>query len=393
MNSFFDQITNRFGTNSDKWEPVGQQFGHHQIALSVADMDLRISPAIQDVVMHMAEHGIYGYTNAYASYYDAVQRWMRDAYQWPIEQDWIVFCPRIVQAVSLIIQHFTQETDRVLIHTPSYFPLQSAVTRNHRTLVESPLLLKDGRYEINFEEMEQHMREGIKILLWVSPQNPTGRVWTRQELERVAALCIKYDVLLVSDDIHADFVHPGHEHTVIARLSDEIAARSIICTSPAKTFNLAGLAVSNIIIPNQQLRDQFKKVLLQTGIFDPTYFAVPALEAAYTKSDVWLEELLLYIQGNIKYAEQFIADHMPELKVIQPEGTYLLWVDCRGISENESVLKQWIEVEAGVTLCFGTAYGAIGEGYVRINLGTPRPLLQQGLERMLAAYPKKSITL
>ncbi|MFD0619825.1 MalY/PatB family protein [Paenibacillus sp. GCM10027629] len=385
--SSFDQITNRFGTNSDKWDIMAQQFGQNQIALSVADMDLLTPEAIQKSIRRMADHGIYGYTNLFAPYYDAVKRWMRSAYSWQIEQEWIVFCPRIVQAVSLIIQHFTEETDRVLIHTPCYQPIPRSVRLNHRTLVESPLQLINGRYEMDFDDMERHMQEGIKILLFISPHNPTGRVWTRPELERVAALCEKYDVLIVSDEIHADFAHVGHEHTVIATLSDAIAQRSIICTSPAKTFNLAGLEISNIIIPNAELRAGFRTRMLQSGVFDPTFFAVPALEAAYTACDEWLGELRTYIQGNIAFAKQFITEHMPELVVIEPEGTYLLWVDCRAVSRDEQALKQWIEQEAGVTVSFGTAFGTGGDGYIRINLGTPRALLQEALERIQRAYP------
>jgi len=387
MQSSFDQVTNRFGTNSDKWDLMAQQFGQDQIALSVADMDLLTAEAIQNRIRHMADHGIYGYTNLFAPYYDAVQRWMRHAYSWEVERDWIVFCPRIVQAVSLIIQHFTEETDRIMIHTPCYQPIPRSVRLNHRTLVESPLQLINGRYEMDFEDMERQMQEGIKVLLFISPHNPTGRVWTRAELERVAALCEKYDVLIVSDDIHADFSHVGHEHTVIATLSEAIAQRSIICTSPAKTFNLAGLEISNIIIPNPELREGFRARMLQCGVFDPTFFAVPALEAAYTACDEWLEELRAYIQGNIAYGKQFIAEHMPELIVIEPEGTYLLWVDCRAVSMEDQALKVWIEQQAGVTVSFGAAFGAGGEGYIRINLGTPRALLQEALERMHKVYP------
>ncbi|MNJ53143.1 Cystathionine beta-lyase PatB [compost metagenome] len=254
-------------------------------------------------------------------------------------------------------------------------------------LVESPLQFVRGRYEIDFEDMEQRMRQGVKIVLLISPHNPVGRVWTRAELERIASLCVKYDALIVSDDIHADFIHEGHEHTVIAKLSEEAANRSIICTSPGKTFNLASLEIANIIIPNERIRERFKEGLQQAGIHNPTFFAVPALELAYTMCDDWLRALREYLTDNIAFTKSFIKERMPELTVIEPEGTYLLWVDCRAVDTTESGLKQWIEQIARVSVSFGCSFGVDGEGFIRINIATPRSVLQAALERIAAAYP------
>ncbi|MCV4234637.1 pyridoxal phosphate-dependent aminotransferase [Virgibacillus sp. LDC1] len=383
----FDKVVSRFGTNSAKWDGMAQSMGSDMIALSVADMDLPAPPMVVDKVAEAARHGIYGYTDPFPPYFEAVRTWLDKAYDWQVEPDWIVFCPRIVQAVSVIIQNFTEAGDGILVHTPVYQPVAKAVTLNDRILVESPLRLVDGRYEIDFDDMERRMQEGVKMVLLISPHNPVGRVWTRDELERMAKLCIRYDALIVSDDIHADFIHEGHEHTIIAKLSEEVANRSIICTSPGKTFNLASLEIANIIIPNAALREQFKHGLLQAGIHNPTFFSVPALEVAYTSCDEWLTELRAYIKDNIAYARTFITDHMPELAVIEPEGTYLLWIDCTAVSSHEKDLVEWIQEKARVSVSFGSSFGPGGEGYIRVNVAAPRPVLQEGLKRLAAAYP------
>ncbi|KOP64730.1 aminotransferase class I/II [Bacillus sp. FJAT-18019] len=383
----FDKVISRYGTNSAKWDGMALSMGSDMIALSVADMDLPAPPMVVEKIAEVARHGIYGYTDPFPPYYQAVRNWLDKAYDWQVEQDWIVFCPRIVQAVSVIIQKFTAPGDKILVHTPVYQPVAKAVTINDRVLLESPLKLVNGRYEIDFEDMEQRMQEGVQIVLLISPHNPVGRVWTRDELERMANLCIRYDALIVSDDIHADFIHEGHEHTIIAKLSEEIANRSIICTSPGKTFNLASLEIANIIIPNETLRDQFKLGLQQAGIHNPTFFSIPALEAAYTSCDEWLTELRAYLKDNIAFARTFIADHMPELEVIEPEGTYLLWVNCMAVSSKEEDLMEWIQNKARVSVSFGSSFGPGGEGYIRVNVAAPRSVLQEGLERLAAAYP------
>ncbi|WMT41593.1 MalY/PatB family protein [Paenibacillus sp. D2_2] len=387
MSYNFDQVISRFDTNSAKWDGAADTLGRDVIVLSVADMDLQAPPKVVDKIAAMARHGIYGYTDARPPYYTTVQRWLERAYNWIVPEDWIVFCPRIVQAVSIIIERFTKPGDRILMHTPAYQPIANAVEINDRQLVESRLLLRDGKYEIDFDDMEREMKDGIKIVLLISPHNPTGRVWTKQELERIAELCIRYDALIVSDDIHADFIHEGHEHTIIAKLSQQVAERSIICTSPGKTFNLASLEIANIVIPNEQLRERFRHGLRQAGIHNPTFFSVPALEVAYTDCDDWLEELRSYIKGNIAYTKAFFNEHMPELKIIKPEGSFLLWVDCSAYSKNESDLVEWIQNQSLVSVSFGTSFGADGEGFIRLNLGAPRALLQEAFERMAKNYP------
>ena len=389
--AIFDEIVSRFGTNCAKWDGMAETMGKDMLALSVADMDLRTPQAVIDKMTEMAQHGIYGYTDPFASYYQAVQRWVDSAYGWSVPEEWIVFCPRIVQAVSLVVQQFTEKGDRILIHTPAYQPIAKTVTLNERLLVESPLLREQGKYVIDFEDMEQRMREGVKLVLLCSPHNPIGRVWTREELERIAELCCRYDALIVSDDIHADFIHEGHEHTIIAKLSEEVAQRSIICTSPGKTFNLASLEIANIIIPNERLRDHFKMSLQQAGIHNPTFFAIPALEVAYTECDDWLISVRGYIDDNIAFTRSFFAEHFPELSIDKPEGTYLLWVDCTALSAKEEELKRWLEQEARINVSWGTSFGPGGEGFIRLNVATPRALLAEALNRMKRTYPLSKV--
>ncbi|MFC5465332.1 MalY/PatB family protein [Lederbergia graminis] len=386
MRNSFDQIINRFNTNSAKWDELAEQYGREVIALSVADMDIPAPKVLVNKMVEMARHGIYGYTDLSSSYYAAVQDWYKRMYDWEIPREWIVFSPRIVQAVSLIIQNFLEEGDKVLVHTPSYGPITNAVTLNNRTLIESPLLLKDGRYEIDFEDTEAKMKAGVKVLLFVSPHNPTGRVWTKVELKRLGELCVKYNVLLISDDIHSDFTYGEHRHTFISNISEEIAQHSIICTSPAKTFNLASLEIANIIIPNDKLRTQLQKNIVQAGIHNPTFFAVPALEVAYTQCDVWLKELKDYVQQNMNYVKVSCEQHLPKVNTLVTEGTYLMWLDARKWSEKESDLKKWILDEAKVALSFGSSFGNEYEGFIRINVGTPRPLLEEGLRRIAGIY-------
>ncbi|MEK3888419.1 MalY/PatB family protein [Bacillus sp. FSL K6-3431] len=382
MKTNFDKIVDRFNTNSAKWDGIAIDHGKDVIALSVADMDLQAPRVLINKMVEMAEHGIYGYTDPFPPYYEAILNWFKRMYNWEIQREWVVFCPRIVQAVSLIIQNFIQEGEKVLVHTPSYMPITNAVTVNKRTLVESPLLLKNGRYEIDFEDTEKKMQEGVKILLLCSPHNPTGRVWTKEELLRLGELCVKYHVLLVSDDIHADFIHGDHTHTFIASLSEQLKEISMICTSPAKTFNLASLEIANIIIPNEKLRTKFKETMIQAGIHNPTFFAVPALEVAYTACDDWLLDVKAYIQDNITFTKVFCSAHLPEIQIIEPEGTFLLWMDCRNWSARETELKRLILEEAKVSVSFGTSFGLAYEGFIRVNVATSRKHLEEGLRRI-----------
>lgn len=388
MEQLFDKKINRRGTYSAKWDNTAAAYGDDVIPLSVADMDIQVAPALLDKAVQAVQHGVYGYSELDESYYKTVKQWIERQYHWSVEQNWIVFCPRIVQAVSLIIQDFTELDDAIMIHTPGYQPLARAVEANGRQLVESPLILKDQRYEIDFIDMEQKMKSGVKLLLLCSPHNPTGRVWTKQELMKVGELCVAYNVLLVSDDIHADFIRNGHEHTIISTLSSDIAKQSIICTSPGKTFNLASMEIANIIIPNDEYRQKFQNSLLKAGIHNPTFLAPFLLTSAYTECDTWLSALRHYIEFNISLVEAYMLAHMPKLHVIPSEGTYVVWIDCRELLLSDEQLKDWLIDHAKVSVSMGNSFGAAGSGFIRLNVATRQDLLQEALQRIKLAYDK-----
>lgn len=392
MEHLFDKKINRRGTYSAKWDGTASAYGDDVIPLSVADMDIQVAPTLLYKGVQAVQHGVFGYSELDESYYRTVKLWIERRYHWPIDQNWIVFCPRIVQAVSLIIQDFTAVGDTVMIHTPAYQPIAHAVEVNGRRLIESPLILTDHRYEIDFVDMEQKMKSGVKILLLCSPHNPTGRVWTKQELMKIGELCVAYNVLIVSDDIHADFIRDGHEHTIIATLGSDIAQQSIICTSPGKTFNLASMEIANIIIPNDDYRQKFQNSLLKAGIHNPTFLAPFLLKSAYTECDDWLAALLGYIESNISWVESFISQHMPKLHVIPSEGTYVIWVDCRELKMNDEQLKEWLIHSARVSASMGNSFGAEGSGFIRLNVATRQELLREALERIKLAYDKITCT-
>lgn len=389
MERRFDRSISRLGTNCAKWDGTVNTYGPDVIPLSVADMDFQVPEQVLAEAEALAKHGIFGYTELNPPYYAAVQQWLSKQYQWDVPAEWIVFSPRIIQAVSLIIQDFTAPGDSIMMHTPAYQPIANAVELNDRRFVGSPLKLINGRYEIDYEHMEKQMKEGIKLLILCSPHNPTGRVWTRSELARMAELCVKYDVLIVSDDIHADFIREGHEHTIIAKLNEEVAMRTFVCTSPGKTFNLASIEIANIIIPNPAYRQKFQHSLQKAGIHNPTFFAPRMLEVAYTACDNWLQELKTYIEDNLQFVIRFIGEHLPMLTIIEPEGTYLLWVDCRQLTADEEKLKQMF-LEAKVMASFGSSFGAEGKGFIRLNLAAPRAVLEESLKRLQRIVEKNN---
>lgn len=386
----FNQIVDRRGTNAAKLlEAFEEVESEDFITLSVADMDFRSSPEVVHQMVQFANHGIYGYTNITDHYNEVVKAWMKKRYEWEISKDWIVFCPRIIQAVSLLIQNNTEKGDRIVIQTPLYSPLKNAIELNDREVVTNPLLYKNNRYEMDFEDLENSFRSGARALILCSPHNPVGRVWDEEELRKLVELCEKYQVLLIADEVHADFTYTK-KHIPIEKMATNYH-NIIICTSPAKTFNLPGLEVSNIIIPDQALRENFQKNLRQAGIHNPSFFAVPALEEAYLHGEEWLEQLMHYISENYQFTKRFIETNLPALKVVQAEGTYLMWVDCKETGLNNEELKQWFFKKAKVAVSLGRSFGIEGEGFIRLNIATPRENIEKALQRILSAYPNHSI--
>jgi cystathionine beta-lyase len=383
----FDEFIDRRKTNSAKLEESIRDTGaDNVISLSVADMDFRTTKEIMQAMEEAAKHGIYGYTNLSEKYYYIVQEWMDKRYGWEVDREWIVFCPRIIQAISLAIQNFTDKGDRIVVQTPLYRPLQDTIELNDRTLITSSLQYQKQGYVMDFDDLEEKFASGTKMFILCSPHNPVGRIWNEEELIRLSRLCVKYDVLLISDEVHADFTWEK-SYTPIGKI-EEVREQVIICTSPAKTFNIPGLEISNIIIPNQQLRDKFKHILKQTGFHNPVYFSVPAIEQAYLHGDSWINDVKEYIYKNYIMVHDYITLYFPDLHIMPWEGTYMLWIDYKSTGLSEQDIKNWLYDKAKVTVSLGSSFGKEGEGFFRINIATQRSRLKEALDRMYTHYLK-----
>lgn len=382
----FDHVWNRKNTHSIKWDGVESLFGDADLLpMWVADMDFKAPQPVIDALKRRAEHGIFGYTLRPPSYDEAVITWFDKRHRFRIEKEWLVFSPGIVPALNMMVQTFTEPGDRVIIQPPVYYPFFQIVKRNGRNLVENPLAFDGHRYTIDFRDLEQKAASGAKMLILCSPHNPVGRVWTRDELCKLGEICVKHDILVIADEIHCDLVRKRFRHIPFASLTEEFAHQSITCTAPSKTFNLAGLQASHLIIPNKRLRSRFKTMLHTYSLEMSNSFAVSAVEAAYRHGEAWLNELLDYIEGNIHFLMEFAKQHLPQVKVIEPEGTYLIWLDFRSLGLSGHELKRLMRQKAKVALNEGSLFGTGGEGFARINIACPRRTLEEGLHRITKA--------
>ena len=385
----FDTVPNRRGTNCFKYD-FAREMGMPEdvLPLWVADMDFPTAPAVLERLHALAEHGIFGYTGVKDAYFSAVHNWYAQRFGWETQRSWLVTTPGVVFAIAIAIRAFTQKGDAILIQQPVYYPFANKVTENDRQLVVNPLVLKNGRYEMDFADMERKIVDyHVKMLLLCSPHNPVGRVWTKEELLRVGEICQKHGVLVVSDEIHADFTYAGHTHRVFASVKSEFADFTITCTAPSKTFNLAGLQNSNIFIPNRQLRHAYKKELSACGCGGTNCMGMAACQAAYEAGADWLEQLKQYLAGNLAYIRQFLREKLPDIALIEPDGTYLVWLDLRklGLTEQQ---RQLIVQDAKLWLDTGTLFGQGGEGFERINIACPRATIEQAMQRLEHAVHK-----
>ena len=386
----FDTVPNRRGTNCFKYD-FAREMGMPEdvLPLWVADMDFPTAPAVLERLHALAEHGIFGYTGVKDAYFSAVHNWYAQRFGWETQRSWLVTTPGVVFAIAIAIRAFTQKGDAILIQQPVYYPFANKVTENDRQLVVNPLVLKNGRYEMDFADMERKIVDyHVKMLLLCSPHNPVGRVWTKEELLRVGEICQKHGVLVVSDEIHADFTYAGHTHRVFASVKSEFADFTITCTAPSKTFNLAGLQNSNIFIPNRQLRHAYKKELSACGCGGTNCMGMAACQAAYEAGVDWLEQLKQYLAGNLAYIRQFLREKLPDIALIEPEGTYLVWLDLRKLGLTEQQQRQLIVQDAKLWLDTGTLFGQGGEGFERINIACPRATIEQAMQRLEHAMHK-----
>ena len=384
----FNKIVERRNTDCLKFDAtVRRGYPADILPLWVADMDFPTAQPVLEALHQRINHGVFGYTEADPDrFFSVLQGWFLAQHQWEIRKEWLLQTPGVVFALALAVKAYTQPGDAVLIQQPVYYPFTEVILDNGRRRVSNDLVLRGGRYEIDFADLEEKIvANHVKLFLLCSPHNPVGRVWTKEELERIAEICRKHHVIVVADEIHEDFVWSGHPHIPFASLGEEAANYSVTCTSPSKTFNLAGLQVSNIFIPNFELRRKLKHEINAAGYSQLNTMGLTACEAAYRDGLPWLEELKAYLRQNIEYTRTFLRQNLPQVRLIEPEGTYLLWLDFRNLGLSNTALEELIIKKAGLWLDSGAIFGAAGKGFQRINVACPRAVLAEALQRIAKA--------
>ena len=376
----FDAVWPRRGTHCVKWDtPVEEGV----LPMWVADMDFRTAPAVVEAVTRRAEQGIYGYTKVPEAYYEAIVRWFERRHGWRIDPAWIIYTTGVVPAVSAVIKALTQPGDRVIIQPPVYNCFYSSIRNNGCSFLANPLRHENGRFTIDFDDLEAKAADPrAKVLLLCNPHNPVGRVWTPDELRRVGEICLRHDVTVLSDEIHCELTRPGLDYTPFATLSPEFEAHAVICHSPSKAFNLAGMQTANIVAADPELRRRIDRAINDNEVCDIGPFGVAALIAAYNEGEAWLDELRAYLWENYRYVCDFFAAELPQFPITPLEGTYLVWIDCRAMGLSSERLAQRLLEQDKLMLSPGTLYGAEGEGFLRLNIACPRSLLADGLQRL-----------
>ena len=384
----FDEIIDRRNTSCLKYDFAAERgYPADILPFWVADMDFRAPASVITALKERADHGVFGYTQVKDDYFTVLQNWFQTRHNWTIERCDLIVTPGVVFAVANAIRAFTRPRDAVLIQQPVYYPFANMIHQNERTLIDNPLRLIEGHYEIDFEDFAQKIIDhNVKLFILCSPHNPIGRVWQRAELEQLAAICLRHNVIVVADEIHEEFVRPGFRHIPFASLSEAAAAITITCTSPSKTFNLAGLQISNIFIRSADLRHRFKEELSRTGFDEPNTLGLTGAKAAYEHGAAWHRELLAYLEENIARTKAFLAAHLPKVTLIEPEGTYLLWLDFSAYGLSDKELNEKIIRDAHLWLDDGPIFGAGGSGFQRINIACPWKTLEQGLKNLAAAF-------
>ena len=388
MNYDFDTVTDRKNTNAIKYD-LAKKRGKPEDAVSlwVADMDFPTAPCIQKAVAEKAAHGIWGYSRPDNRYYDALKKWYKERHNFEVQNEWVVNTPGVCFALAAAIKAFTNEGESVLIQKPVYYPFFNIINSLQRKVVNSSLILKNNHYEIDFDDFERKIvQENVKMFILCSPHNPGGRVWTKQELQKISEICLAHNVLVVSDEIHSDITFGSNVHTVYGSLSEQALKNSIICTAPSKSFNLAGLQFSNIFIADEKLRKAFSEELEKTGYDEPSVFGIVAATAAYSEGADWFDSVKSYIWENILFAKKYIEENASQIKVLVPEGTYLLWLDFSKTGLSDSEINDRVLNKAKVWLDRGSMFGKEGEKFQRINCATPRIILEDALKRICSQF-------
>ena len=389
----FDKIINRKGTNCLKYDyAVERGKPADVLPLWVADMDFTVSEEITKSLHAAVDHGIYGYTQPKDAYYNAITNWMEKKHNWKTKREWIMKTPGVVFALGAVVKAFTKPGDAVLIQNPVYYPFTNIIRDNDRRVIDNTLVYEKrvtegkSQYSIDYEDFERKIvQENIKLFILCNPHNPVGRVWNREELQYLGEICLRHHVIVVSDEIHNDFVYPGFEHTVFANVDPRFAEFTVTCTAPSKTFNLAGLQISNIFISNETLREAFQKEIDKTGYDEPNALGAVACEAAYRGGQEWLDQLRAYLLENLNFLRAYLQEKIPQIHLVEPEGTYLVWLDCSELGISGKELDQFIVEKAGLWLDGGAMFGPSGADFQRVNIACPRATLELALDKLKAA--------
>mgnify|MGYP000777978123 FL=1 len=389
----FDKIINRKGTNCLKYDyAVERGKPADVLPLWVADMDFTVSEEITKSLHAAVDHGIYGYTQPKDAYYNAITNWMEKNHNWKTKREWIMKTPGVVFALGAAVKAFTKPGDAVLIQNPVYYPFTNIIRDNDRRVIDNTLVYEKrvtegkSQYSIDYEDFERKIvQEHIKLFILCNPHNPVGRVWNREELQYLGEICLRHHVIVVSDEIHNDFVYPGFEHTVFANVDPRFAEFTVTCTAPSKTFNLAGLQISNIFISNETLREAFQKEIHKTGYDEPNALGAVACEAAYRGGQEWLDQLRAYLLENLNFLRAYLQEKIPQIHLVEPEGTYLVWLDCSELGISGKELDQFIVEKAGLWLDGGAMFGPSGADFQRVNIACPRATLELALDKLKAA--------
>jgi cystathionine beta-lyase len=386
----FDKIIDRRDTSCVKWDILNEEFGRDDvIPMWVADMDFTAPIEITEALLKRVEHEVFGYTARPSSYFEAIIYWLKSRHNWGVERDSIVNTPGVVPAISVAILTFTKPKDKVIIQPPVYHPFYKCIEGNGREVLINNLKLEDGKYSMDFEDLEKKIDKDVKLMILCNPHNPVGRVWNQDELKRLGEICLKNNIIIVSDEIHSDLIFEGHTHIPLANISKELSEITITCMAPSKTFNIAGLSTSFAIIPNKKMHLSFRDTLDSLGIGMGNVFGITALEAAYIGGEEWLTQIVKYLEANMNYMVDYVNNNIKGISITKPEGTYLGWLDCRGLNMENERLKEFMIHEAKVGLSEGCIFGKIGEGFMRINIGCSRSILEEGLKRIKNAVDKR----
>ncbi|HNP90679.1 MalY/PatB family protein [Macellibacteroides fermentans] len=385
----FDEIVDRRGTNCIKVDALKARYGNPDLTpLWVADMDFRTPDFIVNALKERCNHEVFGYTFADDDYYNSIINWVDYKHNWKISRESLSYIPGIVKGIAFALQCFTNPGDKVLIQSPVYHPFRLVPEKMKRTVVYNPLKLTEGVYQMDFEQLESVI-EGCKVLILCNPHNPAGIVWNKETLSKLADICARHGVLVISDEIHAELTYPQYPHLPFANASETAANISITFMAPSKTFNIAGIVTSYAIVPNPELRKEFYGFLEAGEYNDGTIFAYEATKAAYTYGAEWLQQMRTYIMENVRFVDNFLKNKLPQIKAYEPQASFLIWLDCKGLGLSQPELTKLFKDKAGLALNDGSIFGKEGEGYMRMNIGCPRSVIEESLNRLKKAVEQK----